>query len=161
MKTITSKLLLVAALLTFCTPAALADDEDDVRAVIAQYVATETTDLAKQATLMTDDREYISGGFRTTNNVANMRGQIAAQKRNQAMDPNTQAIVTIEDLHVRMYDDVATASFYRFFNVILSAEAIAAGRTANPPRQIVSMVLAKVGNNWKIVQTHQSPFGGN
>jgi len=161
MRKITSQILVVAAFVMFSAPAALADDEDDVRAVIAQYVATETTDLAKQAALMTDDREYISGGVRTTNNAANMRGQIAAQKRNQAMDPNTQPIVTIEDLHLRMYNGVATASFYRFFNVVLSAEAIAAGRTANGPSQIVSMVLAKVGRDWKIVQTHQSPMGGN
>jgi hypothetical protein len=161
MKKIASQLLAVISFVLLISPAAFADDEDDVRAVIAQYVATESSDLTKQATLMTDDREYITGGIRTTNNAANMRGQIAAQKRNQAMDPNTQVIVTIDDLHLRMYSDVATASFFRFINVVLSAEAIAAGRTASPNRQIVSMVLAKVGRDWKIVQTHQSPLGGN
>lgn len=161
MKKIASQLLAVMSFVLLISPAAFADDEDDVRAVINQYIATEFSDLGKQATLMTDDREYITGGIRRTDNVANMRGQVAVQNRNKAMDPNTQIIVTMEDLHLRMYDGVATASFLRFFNVILSAEAIAAGRTANPNNQIVSMVLAKVGRDWKIVQTHQSQLGGN
>jgi hypothetical protein len=154
------KIFALLASTAIISPAALADDEDDVREVIAEYAATESTNLTRQAALMSDDREYITGGIRRTDNVANMRGQIAVQERNQATDPNTQLIVTIEDLNLRMYDNVATASFYRYFNVVLSAEAIAAGATGGPNNQIVSMVLAKTGGNWKIVQTHQSPMGG-
>ena len=154
------KIFAVLAATAIISPAALADDEDDVRAVIAEYVATETTDLAKQATLMSDDRVYITGGYRFTDNVANMKGQIATQNRNRAMDPDTQSIVTIEDLMIRMHGDAATASFYRFFNIVWSADAIAAGASGPGPRQVVSMVLAKDGRDWKIVQTHQTALGG-
>jgi hypothetical protein len=156
----TIKIFVVLASTAIISSAALADDEDDVRAVIAEYVATETTDLAKQATLMSDDRVYITGGYRFTDNVANMKGQIATQNRNRATDPETQSIVTIEDLMVRMHGDAATVSFYRFFNIIWSADAIAAGATGPGPRQVVSMVLARDGREWKIVQTHQGPLGG-
>ncbi len=77
-------------------PLAAADDMDDIRALLDEYVRTET-DLEKQAGLMTDDRVYIVGGARFTDNVANMKGQIAGQKLNRALDPDGMMIVTIED----------------------------------------------------------------
>ena len=41
------------------SPIASADDADDVRAVVDEYLATEG-DLARQARLMTDDRSFIA-----------------------------------------------------------------------------------------------------
>lgn len=144
------------------SPIAAADDADDVRAVVDEYLATEG-DLANQAKLMTDDRSFIAGGFRQTNNVNNMKNQTAAAMRNKELDPDTQLSVTGEDIIVRVIgDDAAVASFYRFWTVLASAESIRAGRNPQgPPNDAVTLVLAKTGGNWKIVHTHQTPIGGN
>ena len=142
------------------SPMAYADDEDDVRAVIDRYLETETTDLAAQARLMTDDRTYISGGIRTTDNVANMEGQVAGQNLIRQVDPDRKVIVTIEDVLVKMYGDAAVASFYRYWSVIPGADAVRAGMNPQgPPDQVVTLVLAKTGRDWKIVHTHQSLMG--
>lgn len=141
-------------------PMAAADDEDDVRAVIDRYIATETTDLADQARLMTDDRVYISGGIRTTDNVSNMKAQVAGQKLIRELDPDRLTTVRAEDVMVKMYGDAAVASFYRYWSVIPGADAVRAGMTPqSPPDQVVTLVLAKTGRDWKIVHTHQSLMG--
>lgn len=147
----------VAALLS---PLATAADVDDVRAVVNQYLATES-DLEKQARLMTDDRSFIAGGFRQTDNITNMRNQIANSKRNQELDPDSRLSVTGEDIRIRMLGDkAAVASFYRFWTVLVSADSIRAGRNPQgPPNDAVTLVLEKIGNDWKIVHTHQSPVG--
>jgi ketosteroid isomerase-like protein len=151
--------LLAAALVS---PIASAADADDVRAVVDEYLATEGN-LERQARLMTDDRSFIAGGFRQTDNVTNMKNQQAAAKRNQELDPDTRLSVTGEDIIVRMIgDDAAVASFYRFWTVLASAESVRAGRNPQgPPNDAVTLVLAKMGNDWKIVHTHQTPVGGN
>ena len=141
-------------------PAALADDEVDVRAVIDRYIATETTDLADQARLMTDDRVYISGGIRTTDNVSNMKAQVAGQNLVREVDPDRMVMVRAEDVMVRVYGDAAVASFYRYWTVIPGADAVRAGANPQgPPNQVVTIVLAKTGRDWKIVHTHQSLMG--
>ena len=147
---------------TLVAPIASADDADDVRAVVDMYLATEG-DLAKQARLMSDDRSFIAGGFRQTDNVANMRNQMAAAKRNQELDPDAQFSVTGEDVMIRVIGDAAAvASFYRFWTVLASADAVRAGRNPQgPPNDAVTLVLSKMGGDWKIVHTHQSPIGGN
>ena len=48
--------------LALVSPIASADDADDVRVVVDQYLATEG-DLGSQAKLMTDDRSFIAGGI--------------------------------------------------------------------------------------------------
>lgn len=149
--------LVVLLASTFLAPLASADDQSDVRAVIADYVATETTDLADQAKLMSRDRVYISGGVRTTDNVSNMKGQVAGQKLARELDSETKVIVTIEDLLVRVYGDAATASFYRYWTVIPGADTGRAG--SGPPDQVVTLVLAKSGGDREIVHTHQSLMG--
>jgi len=142
-------------------PVAYADDTDDVRAVINAYISTES-DLEEQAKLMTDDRTYIVGGARHTDNVANMRGQIAGQALNRALDPDGKMMVTMEDLLIRVNDNTAVASFYRHWNYVPGADAVRAGRSGNAPGpQVSTVVLAKMGGGWKIVHTHISPMGGN
>ena len=149
-------------LVTLAAPIASADDADDVRAVVDQYLATEG-DLARQAKLMTDNRSFIAGGFRQTNNVRNMENQMAAARRNYRLDPNTRLSVSGEDIVVRVIgDDAAVASFYRFWTVLASADSVREGRNPQgPPNDAVTLVLAKTGGDWKIVHTHQSPIGGN
>lgn len=142
-------------------PAALADDMDDVRAALDRYVETEN-DLERQAELMTDDRTYIVGGARFTDNVANMRGQIANQKLARALDPDGMMIVTIEDPMIKVYGDTAIASFYRHWNWIPGAAAVREGRAGNaPPSQVSTVVFTRDGRDWKIVHTHISPMATN
>ena len=152
-------ILLAAALVS---PIASADDADDVRAVVDEYLATES-DLARQAQLMTDDRSFIAGGFRQTDNVRNMKNQLAGEKRARELDPDGQFSVSGEDVIVRMIgSEAAVASFYRFWTVLSSADAVREGRNPQgPPNDAVTLVLAKMGGDWKIVHTHQSPVGGN
>lgn len=152
--------LLLAA--TLASPIAAAAGVDDVRAVVNAYLATES-DLEKQARLMTDDRSFIANGFRQTDNVSNMRNQIANEKVLRELDPNTMLSVRGEDVKIRMLgNDAAVATFYRFWTVQATADSIRAGRNPQgPPNDAVTLVLAKMGNDWKIVHTHQSPVGGN
>jgi hypothetical protein len=149
---------MITALTLSTAGAALADDADDVRAVVDAYIATETN-LAEQAQLMTDDRTYIVGGARFTDNVANMRGQIAGQNLARTLDPDGMMIVTAEDVMVRVMGDAAVASFYRHWFFVPGADAVRAGRTGNaPPSQVTTIVLNKQGRDWKIVHTHISPM---
>ena len=166
MKSMTSRRfgVLASAFLAaaLASPIASADDADDVRAVVDEYLATEG-DLAKQARLMSDDRSFIAGGFRQTDNVSNMKNQMAAAERNQELDPGTRLSVRGEDIIVRVIgDDAAVASLYRFWTVLASAESVRAGRNPQgPPNDAVTLVFEKMGRDWKIVHTHQTPIGGN
>ena len=61
----------------------------------------------------------------------------------------------------RNYGDAAVASFYRYWNVLPSAQSIREGRNpAGPPDSVVTLVMAKMGGDWKIVHTHQSNLPG-
>ena len=152
--------ILLAA--TLVSPMASAADADDVRAVVDEYLATESN-LERQARLMADDRSFIAGGFRQTNNVANMKNQMAARDRNLEVDPGAKLSVRGEEVIVRMIGDgAAVASFYRFWTVLASADSVREGRNPQgPPNDAVTLVLAKMGGDWKIVHTHQTPIGGN
>ena len=111
---------------------------------------------------MTDDRVFIAGGLRQTDNVANMNGQIAGAKVSRELDPDAQVIVTGEDVIIRVYGDAAVASFYRYWNVIPGATAVREGRDGGgPPNMAVTLVFEKMGRDWKIVHTHQSNMAGN
>ncbi len=166
MKSMTTRhfgiVLSVFAAAALASPIASADDADDVRAVIDTYLATETVDLAKQASLMTDDRTFIAGGVRQTDNVANMKNQMAGAKLGRALDPDATVIVTGEDVKIRVMGDAAIASFYRYWNVIPGAAAVREGRDGGgPPNMAVTLVFEKMGRDWKIVHTHQSNMAGN
>ena len=157
-----SAVVSVLLALALVSPIASADDADDVRAVVDEYLASEG-DLARQARLMTDDRSFIAGGFRQTDNVANMKNQMAGAERASELDPGGRLSVSGEDILIRVIGDgAAVASFYRFWTVLASAESVREGRNPQgPPNDAVTLVLAKMGGDWKIVHTHQTPIGGN
>lgn len=145
----------------FIPTSGFADDTDDVRAVVDRYISTES-DLAEQGQLMSDDRTYIVAGRRFTDNVANMRGQLAGEKLRGTLDPDGTMITTAEDTMIKVYGDTAVASFYRHWNWIPGADAVRAGRAGNaPPSQVTTLVLNKRRGDWKIVHTHISPMAGN
>ena len=119
MRTITTRhfarmvsVLLAAALFS---PIASAADAYDVRAVVDVYLASEG-DLERRARLMTDDRSFIAGGYRQTDNVTNMKNQMAAAKRNYELDPDTRLSSTGEDICIRN-ELFSSAGSYHFSSI--------------------------------------------
>lgn len=145
----------VATLLLVMPFSILADDMDDVMAVIEAYGGLEG-DLAAQAELMHPDRVYITGGMRQTNELLNMRNQIATREAQEALNGGkTEFVTTIEDVDISIHGDVAIASFVRWWNVYPANQAPVLGAPT-----WVSLVLIKEGSNWLIKHTHQSPVRG-
>ena len=136
---------------------AMADDKDDVMALLGAYIETES-DLAAQSKLMSEDRVYIIGApaVRVTDNVANMRLQLLGEKRRKTLDPGGLYMATVEDQIVRVYGDAAVASFRRSLIWRPSAEGVRNGSSNNTARQVVTVVMAKIDGDWKIVHTHIS-----
>ena len=138
-------------------PNVFADAEDDVLAVIQQYGDTEG-DLNAQSRLMHEDRVFIAGGVRQTDEAKNMAIQMAARQATEAVNGGkTKFMTTIESPVVAVYGNVAVASFVRIFNTVPH------NQPANPPGAPtwVTLVLVKEGGKWGIAHTHQSPAGGN
>jgi len=147
--------ILVMAGLVFA-PAAFADDEDDVLAIVYQYGDLEN-DLEAQANLMRPDRVYITGGLRQTDEAKNMANQIAGRKAGEALNGGkTKFVTTIEGPLVSIHGDVAIASFVRWWNVYPHNQA----PVASAPTW-VTLVLIKERSEWLIKHTHQSPLRGN
>ena len=135
-----------------------ADDMDDVKALLDAYIETES-DLSAQAQLMSADRIFIVGSpaMRMTDNATNMMGQSHVDKRNQQLDSKGIYYATREDQIVRVYGDAAVASFRRNLNWRPSAQGVRNGQSDSTNRQLVTVVMAKVDGDWKIVHTHISP----
>ena len=148
-------LAIMALLFSFT---AKADDMDDVHALLDAYIETES-DLMAQNALMSDDRVFIIGApaMRMTDNKTNMMGQMHTDNRRKEMDPDAIYYATREDQMVRVYGDAAVASFRRNLNFRPSAEGMRNGMSNNTTRQLVTVVMAKVEGDWKIVHTHISP----
>ena len=137
---------------------AKADDMDDVLSLLDSYIETES-DLMAQNALMSEDRIFIIGApaMRMTDNKTNMMRQMHVNNRSEEMDPNSIYYATREDQIVRVYGDAAVASFRRNLNFLPSAEGMKNGMSNNTTRQLVTVVMAKVNGDWKIVHTHISP----
>ena len=149
---------LLAVIGLFATATVQADDMDDVAALVNAYIETES-DLNAQSKLMSEDRIYIVGSpaMRMTDNEVNMMGQAFGEKRREAMDSKSLYFATIEDQIIRMYGEAAVASFRRNLVFRPSADGMKNGMSNNTGRQLVTVVMAKVDGDWKIVHTHISP----
>lgn len=137
-------------------PGAFADDEADVRAVVQKYGELEN-DLDAQAKLMRDDRVFILGGQRRTDEANNMAIQKASREAGAAANGGkTKFMSTITGTIVAIYGDAAVASFVRVFNVFPHNQPAIQGAP-----QWVTLVLVKENGEWGIAHTHQSRYGGN
>lgn len=147
---------LIAALAGMAAaPVALADDVDDVMAVVQRYADLEG-DLEAQTSLIRDDRVMITN-VRQTDQAMNMAVQIAARKANEAANGGpTQFFTSTESPVVRIYGNVAVASFVRLFTVIPHGQP-----ANNTPPLWFTLVLVKEGGDWGIAHSHVSPAGGN
>ena len=151
---IVSTLAITLAAMVFA-PVALADDEDDVRAFIQRYGELED-DLDAQSRLIRDDRVMITT-IRQSDNAQNMAIQKANRAHGEAINGGpTRFMTSIEGVQVKIFGDVAVASFVRTFNVLPHNQPPTGG---NP--QWVTLVLVKEGGDWGITHTHNSPAGGN
>jgi len=92
-----------------------------------------------------------------TDNEVNMMSQAFGEKRREAMDSKSLYFATIEDQIIRMYGEAAVASFRRNLVFRPSADGMKNGMSNNTGRQLVTVVMAKVDGDWKIVHTHISP----
>ena len=148
---LTSIRILVFALVTILVPpVALADEEDEVLAVVQSWAELEN-DLDKQAELIRDDRVQIFEMLRQTDQAQNLRIQLAQQAARRKVDPDVYVIVTIESPIVRIYGNTAVVSFIRLFNVIPG------NAPPGPPLQsYMTMVLVNERGNWKIAHLHGS-----
>ena len=138
--------------LLFVTPgAALADDADDVMAVLNEWAALEN-DLEAQARLIRDDRVQIFRMDRQSDQAANLKNQIAMEQARRNVDPDGYYLVTIESPEVRVYGDTAVASFVRRFAVVPGNAA-----PSGPPQlTMCTAVLVKERGNWRIAHLHVS-----
>ena len=132
-------------------PIAIADDADDVMAVVTQWAALEG-DLDAQTALIRDDRIQIFEMTRQTNQAANLalqKAQVAARER--ASGGPTELHVRVESPVVRVYDDTAVVSFVRQFTPIPYNQA-----PLPTSQAFFTMVLVKEGGDWKIAHLHGS-----
>ena len=149
---IRTTLLLTGCLSLFLAPiAAIADDADDVLAVVKQWAAMEN-DLEGQAALIRDDRIQIFEMSRQTDQELNLRTQIAQEKARRAVDPDGFVIVGVESPIVRVYGNSAVVSFQRSF-VVIPGNAAPSGP---PGLSMMSLVLVKERGEWKIAHLHGS-----
>jgi hypothetical protein len=145
------RLLVVPVLALLFTPAAFADDADDVLATIHRWASLEG-DLDAQASMIRDDRVQIFEMSRFSDQARNLEVQkMQTAARAKAMGGEPQLIVNIESPIVKVYGDVAVASFVRQF------QAIPHNSAPLPMTQaFFTMVLVKDGRNWEIAHLHGS-----
>ncbi len=145
--------IFVISVLTFSSGSiAQEDNAADVMAVIEKWAELES-DLVAQAELVRDDRVQIGGGIRQSDQAENLAVQLL--RFNALVDSwggEPEMIVRIEDPLIRIYGDVAVASFMRLFDIAPP------GKPANDTGSAwFSMVLVKQDGNWKIAHHHVSP----
>lgn len=147
----TSQILMTVLALSFLPLIAVADDADDVLAVVMKWAELET-DLEAQAELVTSDRIQVFEMWRRADQAQNLRVQLAKRAATLRLDPGWNVIVTVEAPIVRVFGgDAAVVSFKRMFEVIPGNA---------PPRPIyqtyISMTLIKERGEWKIAHMHGS-----
>ena len=143
--------LLVASAAILFAPLAMADDADDVMAVVQQWADTEA-DLTGQAKLIRSDRVQVTGNGRQSDQAGNLRVQIANHNaRAKAAGGEPEMIVRIESPQVAVYGDTAVVSFVRLFNVIPYNSDPLPGN-----RAWFTLVLVKERGSWGIAHSHVS-----
>jgi ketosteroid isomerase-like protein len=144
-----------------------AQDKADVQAIhklIDEYCKTEDAgDMETQAKLMKADRIWIgpAGCGRITNQTMNIEKQQAQFNEMKEMVPKIKWFNDARDRIIKFYGDgkVAVASFYWYRKFILPAKTDEDTRklfAVQPKPLVVTQVLVKDGNEWKIAHSHLS-----
>jgi ketosteroid isomerase-like protein len=144
-----------------------AQDKADVEAIhklIDEYGKTEDAgDMTAQAKLMTADRTWIGpqGRGRMTNQAMNMEFQQAQLDEMKKMVPGLRWFMDARDRIVKFYGNgkVAVASFYWYRMAVIPGDTpleIQEVINSFTLPGVITLVLTKEGNNWKIAHTHSS-----
>jgi ketosteroid isomerase-like protein len=144
-----------------------AQDKTDIQAIhklIDEYCKTEAArDMKAQSKLMTADRIWIgpAGGGRIMNQTMNMERQQTQMDEMKKMVPGLKWFADARDRIIKFYGngEVAVASFYWYQMFILPAETsteIMELFNVQPQPLVVTKVLVKNGDEWKIVHSHLS-----
>ena len=147
----TLQLLMSIFILSFTSISVMADDADDVLAIVERWAELEN-DLEAQSELVTADRIQVFEMWRRADQAQNLRVQLAKRAAVLKLDPDWDVIVTIEAPIVRVFgDDAAVVSFKRMYEVI-------PGNAAPRPlyQTYISMTLIKESGEWKIAHMHGS-----
>lgn len=140
-------------------------DIDAVNRLLDQYTELEEAmDMPSQARLISEDRVWIAQGLgRRTDQAKNMRIQQAQMALLQETMPGLRWFVEDRDRLVRFHGNgsVAIASFFRYSTYLIppgTPPEVSEGLD-QVPASAVTVVMEKVGGEWKIVHTHFSNLG--
>ena len=140
-------------------------DIDAVLRLLDQYAELEEAmDMPSQARLISDDRVWIAQGLgRRTDQSQNMRIQEAQMALLKESMPGIRWFVEDRDRLVRFHGNgsVAIASFFRYSTYLIppgTPPEVSEGLD-QVPASAVTVVMEKVGGEWKIVHTHFSNLG--
>jgi len=140
-------------------------DVDAVHRLLDQYAELEEAmDMPSQARLISEDRVWIAQGLgRRTDQPKNMLIQQAQMALLQETMPGIRWFVEDRDRLVRFHGNgsVAIASFFRYSTYLIppgTPPELSEGLD-QVPASAVTVVMEKVGGEWKIVHTHFSDLG--
>ncbi len=147
MKSLITTLLVMGM---FLTPAALADDADDVKAEMERYFAALNAGDANAYIqhFMPETSAFVGPGL-----LSNARSLEEQRSSFQAsLDGGLKRNLQLRHLQVKVYGNTAVATSY-----VVGNTTTGAGIT-NPVRMQRTAVLLKQGGQWKEVHQHRSPL---
>ncbi len=138
----------------FLMPVAMADDADDVEAVVQSYIAAlNAGDANAFMQYRIPERSSFGGGggllSRPASSLQEQRNALEAQVR-AGVKRNYQ----ITHMEVRVYGNTAVVTGY------LTGTRTEPNGTVTPRRDRRTGVFVKLGGQWKEVHHHQSPLRG-
>ena len=138
-------------------------DIEAINKLIDQYSKTEDAgDLMGQAKLMTADRVWIGPTGRRTDQAMNMQIQQTQVDELKKLVPGTKWFTDARDRMIKFYGGgkVAVASFYWHRTFVLPGDTpveIMKLFETQPSPLVMTQVLVKERDKWKIAHTHASP----
>ncbi len=150
MKTLTT--LLVVGM--FATAVAMADDADDVKAVIQGY-----SDTGNAGDVNARVQYHAAGNtrFSSGGTLLERNDSLEEQRKNQQASRDAGLKLNLQDRHIEVSvygNSTAVATSYRVGNITFPG-----GRTSQPNNRVTT-VLIKQGGQWKIAHVHISPLRG-
>ena len=134
-----------------------------INELINKYAAAEDDgNMSSQAELMLPDRVWIGSVGRITDQKRNMEMQQVRIDADRKSIPDVWWFTDARDRLINFYGDgsVAVASFYWYRTSVLPTDLPPekAELFEPPPPFVMTQVLVKDGDDWKIAHTHSSPL---
>ncbi len=134
-----------------------------INELINRYAAFEDDgDMMSQASLMTPDRVWIGTVGRITDQEKNMKMQQLRIDANKKVIPDVWWFTDARDRLINFYGDgtVAVASFYWYRTSVLPTDLPPEKAELFKPLPpfVMTQVIIKENDQWKIAHTHSSPL---